>query len=144
MPHKVDWYIDQKVIFWCLSGDKVPLSDIEEASTLINKMTDESSAPLVHTMIEVNLTPDFKLSDLPQALVHLNNPRTGWTLRYINNRVLEMWAAIISSQKQIRFRNFHAIEECWEFLKSVDQSIPKEPLNLERIEEIRNRVDEVR
>jgi|GEM_PF-1296180 len=137
MPYDIDWYVDQHVIFWRMFGDKIPLSDVEEVSQVINDMSNQSTFPLVHSIVEIDYTPGFHMKELKEALVHFQNPKTGWTLRFITDRVMGMWGAIVSSQTQTRFRNFETLEECWEFLKSVDSTVPVEPLNLDLIDQIR-------
>ncbi len=137
MPFDIDWYVDQHVIFWRVYGDKIPLSEVEEVSQMIDEMTNSSPKPLVHSIVEIDYTPGFEMRLLKDALVHFQNPKTGWTLRFINDRVMMMWGTIVSSQTKTRFRNYSTLEECWEFLKTVDVTLSKDSIDMQLIEQIR-------
>lgn len=126
MAIKFDWLVENRVVY----VQYVDVVTVEELTTEIGNIVEligNSSAPLVHTLIDTTELVDYPkdistiLKSTKQVLVH---PKFGWMLVYgQDDRLMQFFVQVVTSMLKVRMRIFKKRDDAVAFLKYVDTSL---------------------
>lgn len=125
MPHKVEWYIENQIIFTRFWGETT-LREVLEHGDELDAYFDQSDRPLVHLITDASqVTKGITLKDAAQLAKegHLH-PKSGWSIMVGQKDMLVKFATNVARQLfKMRQRTFDTNEEALAFLKEIDVTI---------------------
>lgn len=128
MPYDISWLIEKQVINLVLEGE-MTVETIVEMSNIIIQYLDSSDKPLVHLLIDdSNVSSSIRhLKSVMEVGKALGHPRFGWLIIYgSTNKTYQFMSYMISQITKIRHRRFATLAETFEFLHTVDVTLPSE------------------
>lgn len=123
MPVFVRWYIPNRVVFVEDVGDVVG-EDVLAADVKICQMLDESTAEVVHVLMDsMHQTSDTALG-VYRSLKSPRHPRAGWCIEYAPRGMgFRIIGFIVSNIFQISFRQVDSYEQAVHMLMKLDPSL---------------------
>ncbi|HUN07756.1 MAG TPA: hypothetical protein PLQ56_14195 [Aggregatilineales bacterium] len=126
MPYKVDWYIENEVVFVQMWGS-LELADYVNYFKDCYTAYDQSDRPMVHTIIDASRTThNPNLLEIKRSLPKETHPRAGWILSVVDgpkNVLTRFVVNTVSNVTQQRLRHFNKLDEALTFLQSMDASV---------------------
>lgn len=125
--HRITWFVQDRVI-QVRYDSEVTLDHLEEHAVRMCQMVDSVDSPLIHLLIDVAELDKYpkQVTKIGPTLKQLyNHPRVGWSVIYNqDDRIIGFLASAITSMFKVRFRSFKTEQEAFEFLNSVDETLP--------------------
>lgn len=133
MPYKIDWYIENEIIYHYIYGDMTG-DELKQNLADLMQTVESSPRPLVHVIADQgDVSHGLSPKEMLAVLRSISLPdKLGWVILLRENSVLfKMSSAIATSLFKVRTRSFPDLEEAEAFLKAVDTTISWDNANQE-------------
>jgi len=124
MPHQVNWYLENRVIFLSSYGEITDQDLLGVDQPIIDYMN-HSDATLVHLIVDAaNMTtpPSFKVVS---QLKWPKHPQYGWAIIIgLKNPIQRFFVAVATNVFKTRQRMFNTLDEALDFLNEIDSTLP--------------------
>ncbi|NJL95381.1 MAG: hypothetical protein HC915_17500 [Anaerolineae bacterium] len=123
MAYRTQWLIQRQVLLFEPFGVVTP-EDVRAYNAELGVFIAQAEGKLhvVADTLQVERI-EATLGQARQNLIHLNDPRLGWSLFVVHNRVVRMMAGLLMQFVQGRHRIFQDRAACLIFLQQVEPTL---------------------
>ncbi|MEQ8676044.1 MAG: hypothetical protein RLP44_01975 [Aggregatilineales bacterium] len=124
MAHNVNWYIENRIIYFHVYGD-VSTSELSEINTKIDACLDVGHAP-VHLIVNDSDTDKMpaNIRELKKNLTFMSHPNIGIAVGVGEvNPVLRFLLPIVVKMAGINYVRRHTIAEALDYIRQYDPAI---------------------
>ena len=124
MPYSLDWYIPSQILFNRYYGVMTE-EDLRKSMVQIEASMKASTMPFVHVIIHVaDITENLPLPTILKVMKDFPTQRGGWVLNVgTQSRITKMLISLGSQVANTRSRAVDTLDEAFQFLRDVDNTI---------------------
>lgn len=123
--YTTEWRIDRRVILTVVKSSDLTIQDMCEINQALVDLVRVGEPPLVHAIIDCRGIEKFQMNipSISRILTFLEEPRMGWILIVSDDKLINFVASLVTQLAGTRFRNFSSVENAWDFLSNVDETL---------------------